>query len=603
MFGRKLALIISAAAIAVGLTSCDRMKTMFGSGGPADFRNAQIDVSGTACSDNGKFATLVLKDGKYELAQYQFELFGDPKTGDVSGHTTTGATDSNVFVGNCAISGQTSQLLFVYGTENGAPKRLGSANLTENGKGLVQSYDVKDSTILVEQNLGNPPTLSKTSYALLNGKLTDLSPQAPVVTPVVAQNDDLETDVISYQSFHDKLQPYGKWVDHPRWGWAWHPTQANFRPYENGHWEDSDEYGSVWVSADPWGDTPYHYGRWGYDPNYGGWLWVPSYVWGPSWVAWRANDNYLGWFPIPPGTWDGEGDYPDEWASLYGYRGLLDAAAFYGLWSFVPAVDIFAGDVRGRIADRRGYGSFIDHTHNWGHYGLSHGHVVSRAFDHNRFAANFHHGLPGGTRHDFASRHVASFSAGRHIAEHERIAVHSGTNVHGIQRVNAGGVHERMTVHSGNGFAHAGSYHHEGYAHSGSMSGYGRTGSYHSSGFSRTGGGESGFSRTGSYRSSGYSHTGGTSEGGYGRTGSYRSSGNSRSSGGESGFSRGGQEGGGFSHSNASSGGGFGHQNSGGFGRQNGGQGSGGGMQRPATPAAHSAPPQQNNSGGEHHHH
>jgi hypothetical protein len=540
-----------------GLVACDKVKNMTGvnMGGSTDFRNAQIDVSDTPCANDAKFSTLVLKDGKYALGDYQFEMFGDVKHGDVSANTAATKMDDAVFVGNCAIGGQTSQVLFVYGPDG---KRLGATNLTDNGKGLVQSFDIGDTTntITVEQNLGNPPTLSKTSYALLNGKLADTSGAAPAaaVANADAQADDADVDTISYQSFHDKLQPYGRWVNHPRWGMAWHPTAANFRPYENGHWEDSDEYGSVWVSADAWGDAPTHYGRWGYDPNYGGWLWVPGYVWGPSWVVWRADDVNLGWFPIPPGEWDGEGDYPDAWDSWYGYRGVLDEAAFYSLWAFVPAVDIFAGNIRDRIIDRRGYGRFMGRTRAWGHYGLSHGHVVSRAFDHGRFAANFHHGLPGGGRHDFNGHHAGSFAAGRHTAAHER----AGGGSHGFSgHGSSGGFHEAGFSHSsgGHGFSHSsGGFSHSGGGMSGhSSSGFSRSGSGHSGGFSHSGGG--GFSRSGGGGGFGHSSSGG---------------------------------GGMFGHSN-SGGGGFGHSSSGGFGHSSSGS------------SGHSSAP--SNSGGGHHHH
>src|SRR5277367_2407849 len=65
---RRIPLLIAGLAVAIGLSGCDKMKGMMGlGGGTTDFRNAEVDVSGTPCSDNAKFSTLVLKDGKYEL--------------------------------------------------------------------------------------------------------------------------------------------------------------------------------------------------------------------------------------------------------------------------------------------------------------------------------------------------------------------------------------------------------------------------------------------------------------------------------------------------------------------------------------------------------
>ena len=143
--------LATALVLCLGLAGCDKVKAMLGtSGGTADFRNTEIDVSGTACSDNGKFSTLVLNNGKYVLGSYQFELFGETKHGDVYGNTKKDAPAASVFVGDCAIDGQTSQVLFVYGNDDsGKSRKLGDANLTDNGNGLVQSYDVGGSVIHV----------------------------------------------------------------------------------------------------------------------------------------------------------------------------------------------------------------------------------------------------------------------------------------------------------------------------------------------------------------------------------------------------------------------------------------------------------------------
>jgi hypothetical protein len=612
MFVRSILSIAAVIALGAGLSSCDKMKAMMG-GSSADMRNAQIDVSGTPCSDSGKFSTLVLKDGKYSLGQYQFELFGDPKEGDVSGHTTTDAAPSTVFVGDCAIEGQTNQILFVYADG----KRQGFASLTDNGKGLVQSFDLKDGTIEVEQNEGNPPTLSKTSYALLNGKLADLSPAAPDATATASNDDDLDTDTISFQTFHDKLQPYGTWLKHPRWGWVWRPSEAGFRPYTNGHWEDSDEYGSVWVSADPWGDTPYHYGRWGYDPNYGGWLWAPGYVWGPSWVVWRAGDDNIGWMPIPPGEWDGEGDYPDAYADWYGYRALygaaFDAAAFYALWSFVPSAYIFDARLRYRIIDRRGYGRFIGRTRNWTRYGMVRGHLVSRAFDRARYRAAFHRGLPGG-RHDFVGRHAGSFAAGRRIAVHERLngGLHgAGAKGFGREAGMRGFSHAssmRAVSHS-NAFTRGGSYRAGAYGRGSAMGGFAHGGSYRS-------GAMSGGNRA--YGGGGMSGRGAGAMGGLGNHGGAMGGYGNRSGSGMGGFgNRGGAMGsgmGGLGHSGGGMGGGamggLGHQGGGmggamgGLGNRGGGMGAGGmgGFGRRSSGGGqHQNPPSGASGGGRHH--
>jgi hypothetical protein len=105
---------------------------------------------------------------------------------------------------------------------------------------------------------------------------------------------------VSFGVFFDALQPYGEWTDVSDYGYCWHPygIDRHWRPYMNGRWVWSD-YGWYWSSYEDWGWAPYHYGRWLYDDYYG-WIWVPDYEWGPSWVQWRYADGYIGWAPLPP---------------------------------------------------------------------------------------------------------------------------------------------------------------------------------------------------------------------------------------------------------------------------------------------------------------
>jgi hypothetical protein len=100
--------------------------------------------------------------------------------------------------------------------------------------------------------------------------------------------------------YYDDLAPYGTWMNVAAYGWVWCPldTPVGWSPYTIGYWLYTDD-GWFWVSEDPWGSTPYHYGRWAYDYSYG-WLWVPGDVWAPAWVAWRYSPRWVGWAPLPP---------------------------------------------------------------------------------------------------------------------------------------------------------------------------------------------------------------------------------------------------------------------------------------------------------------
>ena len=104
---------------------------------------------------------------------------------------------------------------------------------------------------------------------------------------------------VSVSYFHESLAPYGRWVDSGSYGEVWVPsgTASGWDPYWDGEWIWTD-YGWTWVSYDPWGDIPYHYGTWVYVDTYG-WAWEPGTVWAPSWVTWAWTDDYIGWAPVP----------------------------------------------------------------------------------------------------------------------------------------------------------------------------------------------------------------------------------------------------------------------------------------------------------------
>jgi hypothetical protein len=105
---------------------------------------------------------------------------------------------------------------------------------------------------------------------------------------------------VSISLFHEQLSPYGQWVVAGSYGDCWVPARvaAGWSPYFDGEWIWTD-YGWTWVSYDPWGDIPYHYGAWVWVDPYG-WVWVPGTIWAPAWVTWAYSDDYIGWAPVPP---------------------------------------------------------------------------------------------------------------------------------------------------------------------------------------------------------------------------------------------------------------------------------------------------------------
>ena len=104
---------------------------------------------------------------------------------------------------------------------------------------------------------------------------------------------------VSISVFHDDLAPYGRWVGAGSYGNCFVPrVAAGWAPYVDGQWIYTD-YGWTWVSNDPFGDVPFHYGTWTWFDPYG-WIWVPGTVWAPAWVTWAYGDDYVGWAPVPP---------------------------------------------------------------------------------------------------------------------------------------------------------------------------------------------------------------------------------------------------------------------------------------------------------------
>jgi hypothetical protein len=105
---------------------------------------------------------------------------------------------------------------------------------------------------------------------------------------------------VSISFFYDELSPHGDWVTVGSYGHCWHPRgiDRNWQPYLNGEWLYT-EAGWTWVSYDPWGGDPYHYGTWSRSDAYG-WVWIPGTIWAPAWVTWYVGDNDIGWAPVPP---------------------------------------------------------------------------------------------------------------------------------------------------------------------------------------------------------------------------------------------------------------------------------------------------------------
>jgi hypothetical protein len=200
----------------------------------------------------------------------------------------------------------------------------------------------------------------------------------------------------------------------------------DFRPYYNGYWSNTREYGWLWVSDDPWGDVPYRYGRWVFDPR-DGWLWVPGYVWGPSWVVWRSGGGNIGWFPMPPDNYYGNGAYAGSFEAEYGYRDWYGPSfsndSFLSLWVFVDETHFGDRNYRNFAARTRDHRNIIGRTSDTTNYVTVNNYVVNRSVDVNRLERTTNRRFNPVSARDVLGRDevIAPVTAGRQIERRERI--------------------------------------------------------------------------------------------------------------------------------------------------------------------------------------
>jgi len=78
----------------------------------------------------------------------------------------------------------------------------------------------------------------------------------------------------SLPGLHD-LDRYGEWINTAEFGRVWSPKYVGvtWAPYRLGYWRWFSVFGWTWVSHEPWGWLPYHYGRWAWHRKR--WCWVP----------------------------------------------------------------------------------------------------------------------------------------------------------------------------------------------------------------------------------------------------------------------------------------------------------------------------------------
>jgi hypothetical protein len=144
---------------------------------------------------------------------------------------------------------------------------------------------------------------------------------------------------VDFDVFVGALSPHGTWFDYPRYGRVWRPAHVRhgWRPYTDGRWVWSDEYGWVWDEDEDWGWATYHYGRWLFDDRHG-WFWIPGYEWAPAWVSWRYGPSYVGWVPLGPSGFS-IASYPVSRWSFVSHRHFFRPRLYQ--YAFVPDRRVF----------------------------------------------------------------------------------------------------------------------------------------------------------------------------------------------------------------------------------------------------------------------
>ena len=108
-----------------------------------------------------------------------------------------------------------------------------------------------------------------------------------------------------YDYDNASFDDWGSWTYSSTCGrTCWRPRVGpGWTPYALGYWRWTPA-GLTWVSSEPWGWLPYHYGTWVFDSMLG-WMWCPGDDYSPAWVYWNYTPGWTGWCPIGTyGSWE-----------------------------------------------------------------------------------------------------------------------------------------------------------------------------------------------------------------------------------------------------------------------------------------------------------
>jgi len=159
-----------------------------------------------------------------------------------------------------------------------------------------------------------------------------------------ASRQYLPSELAGYASTFDR---YGSWQNDETYGSVWYPTSTaeDWRPYYDGRWDYTANYGWTWIAGgDVWAYPTHHYGRWNLGSR--GWYWIPSRRWGAAWVYWAVANDYVGWCPL---GWNGR---PVLSVFNYGRSYPSRSRDPYRAWTVIPRTSFGHANVSRVFADR-----------------------------------------------------------------------------------------------------------------------------------------------------------------------------------------------------------------------------------------------------------
>jgi hypothetical protein len=156
---------------------------------------------------------------------------------------------------------------------------------------------------VVVEGPGGKQTVSKKQMAEFNVSDQDQFALAKGIDEAPLDSWDRESIQYHEQYAHNNspvsgygasdLSYYGNYSSVPGYGMMWQPffTGVGWDPFMDGAWSWYPGYGSMFVSAYPWGWMPYRYGNWMFIPG-NGWMWQPGAL-----TTWNVLPRTAG--PLP----------------------------------------------------------------------------------------------------------------------------------------------------------------------------------------------------------------------------------------------------------------------------------------------------------------